>query len=798
VGEQAERSDRRAAFAALLAAAMMIAQQVGNKATRDALFLSSFDPEDLPRVVIASAGAAMLAVFAAIRVFARFGPARAVPFAFAISAAIFVLEWLLEASAPRAVAVILYLHTSIFGALVISGFWSVVNERFDPHTAKRVVSRINMGATFGGVAGGGLAYWMGAWSDATNMLWMLAGLNALAAIFVREIGGSTFKPTAAESTASAISILRGTPYLRGLAGIVVLTAVSAGLLDYAFKAEAAAHFEQGSDALLAFFAIFHTASAVLSLALQTGLAKTSLEKLGVAGTVATLPTVVLLSAAVAAAVPRLASVVVARGAELVLANSIFRSGYELLYTPVAPEKKRSTKALIDVAGNRLGDAMGSGITLLVLALTPAFPITVVLALAAAIAAASLYVARRLHRGYVRQLEQSLRSGTPGSEDALAIQAATLQTLSTLGLDRETLFEQLAAQQSWSERQTHPSVDGSDDGRSAKQPDEVDAAEGDPIHAEVRTLRSGDAPEVRALLKTETMDPRLVPYAIALLARRDVYHDAIAALRRTLGNDEHAANEARKRDAPAYVDTARPTSAVASLVKALLDPDQPFAIRRRLPRVLEVCESVEAAEGLAAGLDDERFEVRYRCALALARIAARKSDLRPSTDRVHDVVKKELEAGRKVWDSRRLLDDDVDEDTMLAPHGRAPVGARDESSPSAPPPSPLLLDKALRDRVHRSVEHVFTLLSLAYDPEPLRLSLVALASEDRTLRGTALEYLENVLPDEIRAGLFPMLDVRVEIRKKRTRQEIVEELVRSMQSVDARALQRAIDEKGRPS
>src|SRR5690606_5999360 len=59
-----DRSDQRAGLAALLSAALMIAQQVGCKATRDALFLSSFDAEDLPRVVIASAAASLLAVLA--------------------------------------------------------------------------------------------------------------------------------------------------------------------------------------------------------------------------------------------------------------------------------------------------------------------------------------------------------------------------------------------------------------------------------------------------------------------------------------------------------------------------------------------------------------------------------------------------------------------------------------------------------------------------------------------------------------------------------------------------------------
>lgn len=712
----------------------MIAQQVGSKATRDALFLSSFAPEDLPSVVIASAAAAMVAVFAASRAYARFGPARVVPLAFAFSAGLYAAEWALADSAPRTVAVVLFLHTAIFGALVISGFWSVVNERFDPHTAKRVVGRIGIGATLGGVAGGVLAERVGALGEPETMLAALAGINALAALGVRGVGAGQARPADDEAPAWGLAVLRRAPYLRALAGLVLLTAISAGLLDYAFKAEAARSLEPAR--LLSFFALFHTAISVLSLVVQTGLAKPALTRLGVAGSAATLPAVVLVAAGLAAAIPRLAAVVIARAGELVVANSVFRSGYELLYTPVALHEKRPTKALIDVAGNRVGDALGSVLTLLVLAISPALTVPIVLGLAAVVAAASLVLARRLHRGYLAELEGTLRSGAPEGAEIDLLRAATLQTLSTLGLDREALFEQLAAHQSWSEPQ--PSEE-----RPPREPHAVEAPAGDPIHATIEGLRRGDAERVRALLEGE-LDERLVPYVVALLARRDVYHDAIAALRRVA-----------ERSVPA-------------LAKALGDPEQPFAIRRRLPRVLEVCESAEAAEALARGLDDEKFEVRYRCALALARIAARVPERRPKTERVHAVVRTELEAGRKVWDRRRLLDED------------------EEDAP--------LLDRALRDRIHRSVEHVFTLLSLAYEAEPLRLSLIALAGEDRTLRGTALEYLENVLPEEIRALLFPMLDARVEVRKKRSRQEIVDELVRSMQSLDARALQAAIDRR----
>lgn len=107
---------------ALGAATVMIAQQVAGKAARDALFLSHFDVSELPKAVIAGALVSLIAVFAMARALTRFGPARTVPVAFAISAALFLVERSMLDAAPGPTAVMLYLHMSGFGAIVISGF----------------------------------------------------------------------------------------------------------------------------------------------------------------------------------------------------------------------------------------------------------------------------------------------------------------------------------------------------------------------------------------------------------------------------------------------------------------------------------------------------------------------------------------------------------------------------------------------------------------------------------------------------------------------------------------------------
>ena len=51
-------------------------------------------------------------------------------------------------------AVAVYLHVAGFGALLLSGFWSLVSELFDPQTAKASFGRIAAAGTLGGLVGG--------------------------------------------------------------------------------------------------------------------------------------------------------------------------------------------------------------------------------------------------------------------------------------------------------------------------------------------------------------------------------------------------------------------------------------------------------------------------------------------------------------------------------------------------------------------------------------------------------------------------------------------------------------------
>jgi hypothetical protein len=83
---------------------------------------------------------------------------------------------------------------------------------------------------------------------------------------------------------------------------------------------------------------------------------------------------------------------------------------------------------------------------------------------------------------------------------------------------------------------------------------------------------------------------------------------------------------------------------------------------------------------------------------------------------------------------------------------------------------------------RSVEHVFTLLSLALEREPLKLAYLALATDARDLRGTALEYLDVVLPERVRGPVLRLVGGRtIPPPARRSHDQVRDELLRSHDS-----------------
>ncbi len=700
---------------AAVASGAMIAAQVAGKAARDALFLSRFEVADLPAMMAAAAVVSLAAALWLSRLMVRYTPARVVPAMFALSGVGLLGEWAVSFVAPRAAAVGLYLHTALFGAVVISAFWSLINETFAPHSNRRVITWITAGGTAGGVVGGLVTWQAAELVPLPAMLPLLAGLNALCTWGSWRL--QTARRTAADDPPEPVMVAKappspllpllwGTPYLRNLALVVALGAVTSGLLDYVFSAVAVEHYAKGPE-LLAFFAKFWLVVGVLPFLLETFLGRFALEKLGLAFTIAILPVVVLLGSVLGIAVPGLVSLVILRGGEASQRNSLFRAAYELLYTPLTAQTKRIAKTFIDVACDRAGTVVAGAIAMAVVAAFDArLAAKILLVVAMACALASVARSIPLARGYVTLLEDALRR--VATQMAPAILPTAAETASDRAL-QDQIFGRL-----------EPEVD--------LVPPEERPASTDALLAGATALRSRDHLRIRRVLAAEEPLPApLVAFAVLLLADDELYVDVLAAL---------------VRAAPA---------STGQLVDALCDACTDLDTRRRIPRVMSHCPTVAAAVGLVCGLEDESFEVRYACGRSLMKVRAANRHIVVELDRIVAIVTREV--GRDV--------------TALARSSR-----HDEESSS-----PDLATRLRRDRFDRNVEHLFNILALHLDPDSVRTAFHALHEGDDALRGTALEYLFTALPDEIRDLVWPFVGEVRPLRAARAAQEIYADLLR---------------------
>ena len=702
-------NQKTVAFQACITATIMIAHQVAGKATRDGLFLTSFDVTDLPKAVMASAVLSFFAVLLMSRLLSRYSPAKVVPIGYGISAVLFAAEWYYFYFYPKTVVALLYLHMATFGAVLISGFWSVINERFDPYTAKRTVARIAAAATLGGLLGGILTQSAVSLWGSRTMLMFLAGMQLLCCVSLLNVGRGTSKNILQQPAGekSGIQTLLKTPYLRQMAYVITLVAIIAALLDYSMKAQAADYFKS-KQSLTGFFAAFYAIAGLLTFLLQSAFGPKMLERFGLAGTMSVLPGAVLIGGVFGTAVLHLWTVTILRAAETMLFSSFFRSAFELLYTPLSPEKKRPTKIIIDVGSNRIGDLLGGGLLFIMLALIPNLPISLIISIAMAVSGVAILVISRLQSGYVSQLAESLHSGAVSLKDDEIHDATTRLAMKENKAisDREILQAKIYALEQSSTNGTKQLEDHENDQRRLQAIEKLlitsfDKAQ---LMQAISNLTSGNNERIRQTLNGEFMDNSLVPYILPLLGNAELVDECRIQLRwlapQTLGQ----------------------------LTDVLINPDTDPLVRIRIPEVMEVCHNQRTVDGLMAGMADGQFAVRHSCARTLSRMLLRGSSLAVNKAQVFERVERELTVNDQEWNAPDLsLDLNFDTGGLIP----------DAST---------------------SLHHVFTILGLVLDHKAIEIARQALIHKQSNLDGTALEYLENVLPDSLRRLLWFRLNL----------------------------------------
>ena len=351
---------------------LIISSFVVSKAARDALFLERYAATQLPFVDIAIA----VLVGVVISIYIRIGrvvslPALQAGSLLVLAANSLLFWWLsLRASASWLFPVI-YVWVGMFGVLAPAQVWTLANYVFTTRAAKRVFGLVGSGAIAGWIVGGFFTERVAERFGTANMLLGVAGALTFSAALViliwRERPPGIDEPELQAGRwgglHQSLALVWSSPYLRAIAGVILVSSFVTTIAGWQFKAIAKAHIPQ-TDSLTAFFGTFNFYAGMTSLALQLLLTSRLLQKFGIGFGLFIVPSMLAAGTVGVLITGALAAAVFLKGSDQVLRYSIDKATVELLYLPVPASQTFQAKSFIDTVVWRTGDGLAGVLVLL--------------------------------------------------------------------------------------------------------------------------------------------------------------------------------------------------------------------------------------------------------------------------------------------------------------------------------------------------------------------------------------------------------------------------------------------------
>ena len=329
---------------------------------RDALFLARLPPARLAWVYLAIA-VFSLALFV-LQEHSRVRSGRTALTTWLITAAaVDVLLWSVIAQPGTWAVYALYTWTGVFASVVVVRFWTLLGDLFSIRQAKRLFSLIGAGGVGGAILGSLLARTLTGFLEPRHLILASAFVVAATALATRVLLPT---PKAATAVGPRVEVfdLRGPlqaiwlrPYLRRIAGIVLLSAITLTLIDFVFKSAVAASVPP--EQLASFFASTYLVLNTLSLAVQLFAVSWMMRHLSVNRVLSVLPALVVAATSAIVLGGGLVAAIALKGFDGVLRHSLHRTAIEVLYVPLTGDLRSRVKGFIDVLGQRGGQAVAS-------------------------------------------------------------------------------------------------------------------------------------------------------------------------------------------------------------------------------------------------------------------------------------------------------------------------------------------------------------------------------------------------------------------------------------------------------
>ena len=636
---------------------------------------------------------------------------------------------------------------------------------------------------------------------------------------------------------TAAKVVLASPYLKLIVGLLALSAIVTLIVDFQFKVVAKDAI-QGKDELTSFFASFSAYLAGGAFLLQVAAGSRIVEKFGVRATLFVLPVALILGTATLFAFPMaLWAGGVLKGSDYTLRYSIDRATTELLYVPVAQSVKTQVKAIIDMIVQRLAAGLAGPLLLgLVWVLPKARVQEGVSLFNLGLLGAWLWVAWRVRKEYVATIRARItdRPDLPKStirtvfDNQLSV--ATLksmlaspdeeivmygvETAAALGrpnwiphdlVAHRSARVRLKAMELASLTEEELLERAKDDSNSTVRASAIMRAS--KLTLPGRTARGLDyflqSPDLRvrlsalvaisreegvtgkgrtreqleklfAELEPKSPEWKMVAETLGEISRPEAAEFHLKLLQATdQGVRKEAILSAGKAGHRELVPFLIPLLAeprfaadvrvslrdygpriLGTLADIFKDPTVDLEIRRSIPLVLAYIPHQESVEILLDGLFDYDSLLRYRAIRALGKLRLLDADLK------FDVVKVSLRVREE------------SEMTLWHRHARWVLYPEAGSGD--------LMEQLLKEKDGRGKDRVLRLLALFLPPTAAVASLLAMEEDDRLRRAAVAEFLDNVLPGNLREYVLPVIEETRprSAKSKRSTSEILEACLRN--------------------
>lgn len=336
--------------------ALVMGHSVLSRSIRDSMLAGALHTDDLPRLTFYGTLVSLIITVTTSLCMRRWRSWKVIRASFLIAACSQLGLAFLPIS-PANLAELYFIHTSAANMLAISLVWLAINESIEGPKKERAVTIVLCAGTAGGLLAGLLLVQLPVILDLKASLLLLAAVNVtVLALLPAKKSMPLFAVEQKLSSDENRMWARLGVAVLAIAGI--LAASASTLLDLGFRVEAARHFST-QQSLLHFFGYTQALLGAAAFLAQAVLARGVSKGLESSWSMRLHPIFVGAACLLACIHPGFLLLAFLRTGEYAIRSSLFRAGTESTYLWMPSSLRKTARPIIDVAGERIGDAFAA-------------------------------------------------------------------------------------------------------------------------------------------------------------------------------------------------------------------------------------------------------------------------------------------------------------------------------------------------------------------------------------------------------------------------------------------------------